>query len=248
MSDIGLMFKDQLVRAIKRSDDPKSQTRRIDGLEFINSDPGKWRLATLDEWYGTKGGNKLSHPRSHVLDPVFCRIHDGFMYRPSIRYATGRKIWVRETYRFLGVYASWNADDIRTRFVNIDSGWFIRDGHVAYRADEGESGVDTWRPSILMPRFASRFILTITDVRFQRIQDISGDDCFAEGIDSENDENYLMAEHFQVGGSPIQGGSPERFAFICLWDLINGGSKYSWQSNPWVSAITFKTEMLQHGR
>ena len=58
-----------------------------------------------------------------------------------------------------------------------------------------------------MPCQASRLTLELAWVRIQRLQEISDDDAFAEGIDSETDENGLTAEHRQLGGSPICGGS-----------------------------------------
>jgi hypothetical protein len=95
-----------------------------------------------------------------------------------------------------------------------------------------------WKPSIFMPRWASRITLEITDVRVERIQDISDDDCFAEGIDET--EEYNRAEHYASGGSPLEGGSPEKCAFIGLWDKLNAKRGFGWNVNPWVWVIEFK--------
>jgi hypothetical protein len=88
-----------------------------------------------------------------------------------------------------------------------------------------------WRPSIHMPRWASRILLEVTDVRVQRLQDISETDAIAEGI---------VAQEF---------ASPDKFAFVLsraqelfvdLWDSINGPRGFGWSANPWVWAITFR--------
>lgn len=88
-----------------------------------------------------------------------------------------------------------------------------------YRADEMVGGDDTpkWTPSIHMPRWASRITLEITDVRVQRLHDISQEDALAEGVDVV---------------------STARNAFCSLWCRINGGT--AWDGNPWVWALTFK--------
>jgi len=93
---------------------------------------------------------------------------------------------------------------------------------VQYRANETEFEQKEWRPSIFMPRWASRISLAIQSVRVERLQDISEEDARAEGV------NF-----------PAQGQlSSYRMAYSQLWDSING-KKHSWKSNPWVWAITF---------
>jgi hypothetical protein len=90
-----------------------------------------------------------------------------------------------------------------------------------YRADErGCTG--PWRPSIFMQRKRSRITLEIAEVRVERVQDISPDDCVAEGV--------------TVYGSTDSGDL--RQAYAELWDSINGKT-YPWASNPWVWAIHF---------
>lgn len=93
------------------------------------------------------------------------------------------------------------------------------------------------RPSIHMPRWASRILLEVTDVRVERLQDISEDQCIAEGI-----EGCIPGCQ-----SPYDGdGAPEcdcmnlsyEDSFQALWTSINGAK--SWSSNPWVWVVEFK--------
>jgi hypothetical protein len=130
--------------------------------------------------------------------------------------------------------------------------------HVIYKAD----GADDWcysennplksignKPSIHMPRWASRLTLEITNVRVERLQDIRDADAAAEGI-------------FEFGGLGFFGydkqGTPglhccdtARDTFECLWQSINGAD--SWDANPWVWVLEFKVhycnvdELLKRG-
>ena len=97
-----------------------------------------------------------------------------------------------------------------------------------------------WKPSIFMPRWASRLTLTVTDVRVQRLQEISTDDAKSEGIPE-------FAEDAGRIGLPAVSGidgcewdnrsSVENFRL--LWDSLNAKRGYGWDANPWVSAYTF---------
>ncbi len=88
-----------------------------------------------------------------------------------------------------------------------------------YRADDG--GYDLrWRSPIHMPRWASRLTLLVTDVRVQRLQDISEADALAEGVEHHAGSDGPCAE------------------FEALWNSINGPD--AWAENPWVAAITFE--------
>jgi hypothetical protein len=79
-----------------------------------------------------------------------------------------------------------------------------------------------WRPSIHMPRWASRITIEITDIRVERLQEITEEDAKKEGID----------------GVPTAVGIMYMPAFSRLWDFIHG--KDSWNQNPWVWVIEFK--------
>lgn len=109
-----------------------------------------------------------------------------------------------------------------------------------------------WKPSIFMPRWASRITLEVIEVRVQRLQDISDEDCIAEGIEP-NWSGDLTKGWNGLGG---EGWTPEcgwwhylnsidgepaytpRESYQSLWESINGEG--SWAANAWVWAISFK--------
>ena len=110
------------------------------------------------------------------------------------------------------------------------------DGGVLYRAtdpgwDDNATGL-RWRPSIHMPRWASRITLEITDVRVQRVQEITHADIQAEGaLPAARD--WRKVKH-------VWGKAADRACFVRLWDSINDHRGYGWDSNPWVWAVTFR--------
>ena len=89
---------------------------------------------------------------------------------------------------------------------------------------------ERWRPSIHMPRWASRILLEITEVRVERLNEISEADCIAEGV------NLLNTNCDGECGSTPCGIS--RQPYISLWESINAVD--SWKSNPWVWVVSFK--------
>jgi hypothetical protein len=104
---------------------------------------------------------------------------------------------------------------VRETWSKTDSGKYI------YAAtNNGFNPV--WKPSIFMPKDACRIRLQITDIRIEKIQDISKEDVIAEGIDTK----FLYE------------GTHPKWAYFSLWDKING--KGSCEQNPWVWVIEFK--------
>lgn len=95
-----------------------------------------------------------------------------------------------------------------------------------------------------MPRWASRITLKVLDVQAVRLQDITEMQAFAEGIDEEGDD-YAKAEHYQLGGSPIQGGCPAIFAFIGIWDSIYKDKGLGWDTNPRCFACDFEIKEVK---
>ena len=116
-------------------------------------------------------------------------------------------------------------------------------GPVYYAADQHffmnqPFALRTNRSPIHMPRWASRITLTVTDVRVQRLQEISQDDAIAEGIEFRPDSGWAT---WNSDGSMRCGGSPMPIdAYRCLWTNINGTG--AWDENPWVAAYTFTVE------
>ena len=136
----------------------------------------------------------------------------------------GHRLWVRETWM-----------DLQGTGIEIVTGSRER---YAYGADtpRGSYGDDQrkcyglkWRPSIHMPRAASRITLEITSVRVERLQDISEADAQAEGV---TDDGSLVTD---LDGKD-RGGTIA--AYATLWEVINGVG--SWDDNPWVWVVSFK--------
>jgi hypothetical protein len=93
---------------------------------------------------------------------------------------------------------------------------------LVYAVDDPAVGYEfRARPSIHMPRWASRITLEITDVRVERLQDIGTDDARAEGM--IGDENDSPTGHYET-----------------LWDKLNAKRGFGWDVNPWVWALTFR--------
>lgn len=143
-----------------------------------------------------------------------------------VRYAVGDVLWVRETW---ATAAFWN---------NYPPSDLPRGTAIWYRADNEVQAMDKWRPSIFMPRWASRITLEVTGVRVERLQEISTEDAMAEGIPQTSGK----AARLGLPGSDAPGHewdnrtSIENYAG--LWNSING--KGSWESNPWVEVYEFR--------
>lgn len=133
----------------------------------------------------------------------------------------GDRLWVRET------FYSWVCRTYTPQGTHESE-------QCVYAADGGTlmNGAK-WRPSIFMPRDVSRITLEITEVRVQRLQEISEEDAKAEGCDPWSfGQEQTMTSGERGAASPYRGG------YACLWDEING-DRASWKSNPWVWALTF---------
>jgi hypothetical protein len=127
------------------------------------------------------------------------------------------RLWVRET---------WARPDRRADNL---SPWI-------YAADYAARPLLRWKPSIHMPRWASRITLEITDVRVERLQDISEADAIAEGVvrDFLEGDKATLWRNYATSGTTI---CPV-FSYQTLWESINGPG--SWDANPWVWTINFK--------
>lgn len=145
----------------------------------------------------------------------------------------GDRLWVRETWR----HTASSLDEARAISEDIMSGsavdWradyverLIKTGQFTREDAEVSSDFETWKPSIHMPRWASRILLEITNVRVERLQDISEADATAEG--TPHSLNHPA-------------GRTATENYLHLWECINGDD--SWELNPWVWVIEFKRVM-----
>lgn len=142
----------------------------------------------------------------------------------------GDRLWVRETWA-----PHWMYEGIRPSDILIDDKsclFYFADGGIKGGCEAGQRA-KKWRPAIHMPRAASRITLEITEVRIQRLQDISEADAVAEGV---NLQPRLTAYNKDSGCS--WGKQDPVEAYCNLWDSINGAG--AWGANPWVWALTFK--------
>lgn len=214
MKEVPVLFRGEMVRAIL--DNRKTQTRRI----------------LKPEKYGAPSACKEVAPYcTGTAWPLAFYWKGGSCWnssRPIKDFEAGMHLWVRETWKPTGLLAFNKPSETQAC------------GRFAYAADDSQASRDAnipWRPSIHMPRWASRITLEITAVRIQRLWDISAADILAEGaVDRPHEDKYL-------GKMPVSAFDGKAYPDLKSlwghgWEQIYG--KGSWTQNPWVAAITFK--------
>jgi len=223
MADRPILFSGPMVRAILEG--KKTQTRRVLKPQIETFDVAPGQPCAVDIAWDVDDGKGRIWKGSYPAGAAECgwKKGTGVLTTQTVPYAPGDRLWVRET---------WTTDG-------------TAQGHVAYGAD-GEPpphiGSVRWRPSLHMPRWASRLTLTVTDVRVQRLQDISEDDAKAEGIEI-NQDGYLRVIGWRNYGSHQTVIDDARLSFGTLWDSINGKREgANWDANPWVVTVSFTAE------
>jgi hypothetical protein len=154
----------------------------------------------------------------------------------------GDRLYVRETF---GVADSWLFGGEPTdppRCIAYSADHAARCFDPEYDVNTSDWGWENmkWKPSIHMPRWASRILLEITDVRVERLNDISEIDSLAEGIERSSWEYSCepYRNYRKPRMAPGENCSNPRTSFMTLWESINGHN--SWGANPWVWVIKFK--------
>lgn len=161
----------------------------------------------------------------------------------------GDRLWVRETWYFdIDPYGPIPKEKPADRLM--DNLYYRADGECCEQIPECQcydTGPTQWRPSIHMPRWASRLTLEVVSVRVERVQDISEADAIAEGVERANGttgRDDPAGAHWKNYSSSRRGGVDwpvfhnARTSFLSLWDSINGAG--SWAANPWVWVIEFR--------
>lgn len=228
MSDLPILFSAPMVRAILREiEQPgtgKTQTRRVCGLAGeLDPNDIDWNVAVGDfNWRG----------------------QDTFVGNGFPRYAVGDRLYVREAWRSAAAY-----DDLSPSSMGGEE-------PIHYEADGAHQSwgypaitkLGRFRQGMHMPRWASRLTLIVTDVRVQRLQEISEADARAEGVEPiayDGDDPQFVG---QFGWKDYDTGHPHsvvpfrlaRRSFQSLWDNINASRGHNWDANPWVAAYTFR--------
>ncbi|SAT75730.1 morphogenetic protein [Klebsiella pneumoniae] len=225
MKERGMIFNGEMVRAIL--DGRKTQTRRIMKLQ---PKPSKSRPG--DFWFSSKKLESMVHVSD--LAPGNSPIADYhlFIQEHCCPFgAVGDRIWVREAFRVHSL-----ATDVATLAYKASerNSWTEQTHRVPVAVCNKPATPEKWTPSLHMPRWASRILLEITDVRVERLNAISEEDARAEGI---------------IDGGCLNCGEPEPCgcanpepdatdAFAYLWQSIYG--QESWNADPWVWVIEFK--------
>jgi hypothetical protein len=247
-----ILFSTPMVRALLAQ--TKVQTRRgltISGhrtfTEFGVSDTGGY------DWHFRDSEKRWHDLRDAEL-------------KKRLPWQVGANLWVRETWkpgswRYDGRVAAdyraspemtktpWcypdNFDDLWPKWTEeLDNQGLQPDDDGMYRWKPGQSPLK-WRPSIHMPRWASRLTLTVTDVRVQRLQDISEEDALAEGIEdvtqqvASSDRSLQFWRRYKDGAWNGYVDCPKG-SYASLWESLNGPG--SWSENPWIVALTFSVE------
>lgn len=227
-----ILFSGEMVRAIL--DGRKTQTRRI-----IKPQP---EHGLMPCHYNKTGWAECTAPNEHGI--TGCRCNDvkapfgcgGDEYEPM-------RLWVRETWKTGCNLDKYSPKQIREKFE--DAGYrlgdrgngkccpmlYLANGEHKRWGDYDIADFGEWgktRVSIHMPRWASRITLEITDVRVERLQDISEADAISEGVNLRG----------PVGNIVEAMKSPGVYQFANLWEAINGAG--AWDANPWVWVVKFR--------
>ena len=264
MTDRPILFSGPMVRAILEN--RKTQTRRpLDPQpRWV---PGADWCAPFWDWVPYTGKNDR-HPwfgfytteHDSETDEDFAEVAADY-----VPFKVGDRLWVRET------WADVNSEMGPSLLYRADShmvGW--EDFSETFGKDYGAGpsmDYDTypgeycmwwsdllagepdhkWKPSIHMPKWACRLWLRVTDVRVQRLQDITNNDAIAEGLfrnpmfDDKPEGPYWRGYCWDDNDTDRWAPTPKN-AFRCLWDDSYEKGPYGSQANPWVIAITFERE------
>lgn len=236
-----IIFSGPMVRALLEG--RKTQTRRL--LKPQPTEHPGFKNKGVNLRFYNKRGNVIGIAGSPDCAGVFTP------------FGIGDRLYVRENFQYVRLdrgtcLCAYQANCEGDRFTYAD------DGSVEVIQ------VRKWRPSIHMPRLASRITLTVTAVKVERLQDISEEDAIAEGIHRQRLADWAVKGQLPQGEliavddpasaymiEPEGEGHEDadaawdnpRKAFMVLWDSLNA-KRAPWDSNPWVVAVSFEVEKI----
>lgn len=213
-----ILFSGPMVRAI------------LEGRKTVTRRPIKPSMRGFDVSFELHQQEDGSWQPMHTFDES-CMDDQGTEHPIVCPYGQpGDRLWVREAFN-------------RTNPGGTEGVYYYRaDGELPKCIGGGKfTGVESWKPSIHMPRAACRILLEITDVRVERLQDISEEQALAEGIVGvpfRPDDGFPICTGYMVG--PDDGKSvletTAAKAFAKLWQSTGG----DWDANPWVWVVEFR--------
>lgn len=244
-----------ILREIRSPGTGKTQTRRLLKLKGypgfhqfgISDTPGyDWTFRRADwVWEDFRNAELLQRLPVQAGDRLWVRetwSDVNWNGAPAIGFkADGTVIDLMENQTFLCEDESFNYDDPRLLFGRKKEPL----GFATWTYDLIRGVEGSWVPSIHMPRWVSRITLDVTDVRVERLQDISDMDPIHEGIEQLNRPNWHHDRRWRDYSGETEFLDDHRESFRTLWNSINGtprkpdGPDISWDANPWVMAITF---------
>jgi hypothetical protein len=208
MTEHPILFSGEMIRAILAG--TKVQTRRV--AKFPGLNPVE--LAETKSFHQDGGGNWIgwSYDAPDLAEATIKLYPTATGFKCPYG-KVGDTLWFRET---------WATPFSSAKPSNLDPERFR--GKIIYRADitpgDSRDSHYDWRPSIFMPRWASRISRVITNIRLERLQDISEEDARAEGV-----------HHTSQG---------YRYSYCMLWNEINSARGYPWAQNDWVFVLEFE--------
>lgn len=213
-----ILFSGSMVRAIREN--RKTMTRRI-----IKPQPPHWAnepQKPVGQWQEFQG----CHPVGPCESEACAHIQSSTaMFTVKSPYFVGQRLWVQETFALdFELNVLYRATDEKPSPMG------------PFGAKKVVDGVQLWRRSVHMPRWASRLTLEVVSVRAERLQGISEADAIAEGCEME--DGFPKQLPHESGMGEI-GWDCARDWFADLWDSING-KKSPWARNDWVRVVEFK--------
>lgn len=258
MKEHATLFKAEMVRALLREVDPKTQTRRLftrynSHVDGARASPALWADLNFDEAWVDSGPSPAGNPGPYLKVPR--RSDAEMVHRVYATIEVGDRLWVREN--------GWERPERTPRQMREGADtwapyYFDADGLSWSDAEEFKAWGFKRRPSIHMPRWASRILLDVTEVRIERLQQIDAVDAIAEGITFTDygrrcghkggwtevgDCPAPESTHPQLPGWGVEPTSHMQCmhsapaAYASLWSQINGAD--SWAANPFIRAFRF---------
>lgn len=213
MKERPIIFSGPMVRAIL--EDRKTVTRR----PIKPQPPRKYHL-NISRHNSGLADNQFLPENTYAWASGYAQFHTKCPYGDR-----ADELWVREAFCY-------DRDDLNTGEAKFlyrateECAVFKDDGDGGTALNKDGTEASPWQPSIHMPREASRIQLVVKSVRAERLQDITGEDCIAEGME------YCVAEGETMSA---------RHVFNCVWhSLYSKKPELQWNANPWVWRVEFE--------